>query len=62
MGAMGGMKDEQLAAGWKAAEDRGDFDKADEYEGEFWRRVRQRDEWDFNTELARWNKLVETPN
>lgn len=39
MGALGGIKDEELAAMWKAAEDAGDFDTADEVEHEFFRRI-----------------------
>ena len=45
MGAMGGMTDEQLAAGWRKAEDAGDFDKADEYEHEFFRRMWSHPDW-----------------
>ena len=61
MGAIGGMKDEMLAAGWKKAENRGDFDAADEYEWEFFQRAMRRDgnDYDATVALMRWKTLVD---
>jgi hypothetical protein len=64
VGAMGGMSDVQLAAGWLEAEEAGDFDAADEYESEFFRRCFSHPEW--NNAAARmpekrlelWRELV----
>ena len=42
---MGGMKDEELAAAHERAEDAGDFDAADEYELEFFRRMWSHPDW-----------------
>jgi hypothetical protein len=65
VGAMGGMTDAQLAAGWLEAEDAGDFDAADEYEHEFFRRMWSHPDWrDASARMPekrreRWNELVE---
>ena len=59
MSAMGGMTDQQLAAGWYAADDRGDFDKADEYEYEFFRRRWSQDNFDHDDALELWKRLID---